>query len=118
MISHQVQPVIPAKAGIQWSAALDTGFRRCDERKLAICAEIDGQLKIVANQVTFCLSPVRRDGCHGLRPAARVSPMEYPLSPMAQTGGGGNHGYRRAVREVQPDPSGNAGRPGFSWHAD
>jgi len=33
MISHQVQLVIPAKAGIQWGAALDTGFRRCDEEK-------------------------------------------------------------------------------------
>jgi hypothetical protein len=30
MISHKVELVIPANAGIQWSAALDTGFRRCD----------------------------------------------------------------------------------------
>jgi hypothetical protein len=52
MISHQVQPVIPAKAGIQWSAALDTGFRRCDERKLTIFTEINGQVRIVANQET------------------------------------------------------------------
>jgi hypothetical protein len=50
MIGDQVQPVIPAKAGIQWSAALDTGFRRCDERKLAMFAVVSGQLKIVANQ--------------------------------------------------------------------
>jgi len=51
MISHQVQPVIPANAGIQWSAALDTGFRRCDDRKSTIFAVINGQMKIVANQV-------------------------------------------------------------------
>jgi hypothetical protein len=60
MISHRVQPVpgsspgqaIPAKAGIRWSAALDAGFRRCDGEKLSICAEINGQLKIMANQAT------------------------------------------------------------------
>jgi len=51
MISHQFQPVIPAQAGIQWSAALDTGVRRCDEQKLTIFAVINGQLKIVADQV-------------------------------------------------------------------
>jgi hypothetical protein len=34
MISHQVQFVIPAQAGIQCSAVLDTGFRRCDEEKV------------------------------------------------------------------------------------
>ena len=50
MISHQVQLVIPAKAGIQWSAVLDTGFRRCDEEDWAICAQINGRLNFVANQ--------------------------------------------------------------------
>jgi hypothetical protein len=33
LISHEVQPVIPAQAGIQSVAALDTGLRRCDGLK-------------------------------------------------------------------------------------
>jgi hypothetical protein len=50
MISHQVQLVIPAYAGIQWSAALDTGLRWCDEGKRAICAQSNCRLNIMANQ--------------------------------------------------------------------
>jgi hypothetical protein len=42
--------VIPAKAGIQRSAALDIGFRRCDEETLPICVQINGRLNIAANQ--------------------------------------------------------------------
>jgi hypothetical protein len=51
MISHKGQFVIPAKAGIQCSAALGNGFRRCDEEERAICAHIFGWLNITANQV-------------------------------------------------------------------
>jgi hypothetical protein len=57
-MSHQVQLAIPAQAGIQRSAALDTGVRRCDEEKCAACAPIHGRLNIVANQV----GP--SSGCH------------------------------------------------------
>lgn len=39
LISHNVQLVIPAKAGIQSIALLDTGCRRCDEcNSVGVCA--------------------------------------------------------------------------------
>ena len=50
--SHQVQLVIPANAGIQWNAALGTGFRRCDGGMWALCTQIKGRLNIMAFKYT------------------------------------------------------------------
>ena len=58
MLSHQVQFVIPAKSGIRRSAALGTGFRRCDGGLWALCTQVKGRLNIMAFK--YCLDLQQR----------------------------------------------------------